>query len=554
MKINFFGASGTVTGSCYLVEASGFRILIDCGMFQGSKIIKELNYGDFPFDPLSIDAVILTHAHIDHSGLIPKLIKSGYNGKVYATPATKAFCEVMLPDSGHIQEMEIERKNRKRVRAGLLPLAPIYTAEQGLAALNSFLSVPYHQNVVLGDGAEFEFYDAGHILGSSYVMLKITEGDGVKKILFSGDIGSSDQPYIENPSKVGGADVVIMETTYGDRMHTEKPQRLERFAQIIQDAFARGDHIIIPAFAVERTQDLLYYLKDLQDKKMIPVIPIYVDSPLAVAATKIFNRHPDVFDDETTEKIDQGNNPLVMKNLHFSVTTDDSIRLNNLQERAIIISASGMADAGRIKHHLKHNLWKENTTVIFVGYQAEGTLGRRLVDGAEEVTIHGETITVKANIVQLMGFSSHADQRELLDWVEYAGKDAEEIILVHGERESLDGFSLLLQEKLNKQPLIPELGESIEFKDGQIICVKPDKPWLKVMEERLSEIEDEKLKPFVARKAPVKKKVLVARANQLYSGLRRKLRIAMDKKRNEESYEVLIETLKEISNMLDSIK
>jgi metallo-beta-lactamase family protein len=359
-------------------------------------------------------------------------------------------------------------------------ITPIYTAEEGIAAISAFATVPYNQKVVLSSSLEFEYFDAGHILGSAHVMLKITENNQEKKLLFSGDIGSSDQPYIENPSMVNGADIVVMETTYGDRLHTEKPQRLEKFAQIITDAIARKDNIIIPAFAVERTQDLLYYIKDLQDKKMIPIVPIYVDSPLAVAATRIFNSHPDVFDDETTEKIDQGNNPLVMKNLHFSVTTDDSIKLNDLHEQAIIISASGMADDGRIKHHLKHNLWKENTTVIFVGYQAEGTLGRRLIDGAEEVTIHGETISVKARIIQLMGFSSHGDQSELLNWVEYAGKSAEEIILVHGEQMSLEGFSNLLQEKMHKLPLIPELGESIEFKDGQVIRVKPAKPCWKL--------------------------------------------------------------------------
>jgi metallo-beta-lactamase family protein len=563
MKIFFYGASKTVTGSSFLVETSDLRLLIDCGMFQGSKIIKELNYGDFPYDPKTIDSVILTHAHIDHSGLLPKLITNGYSGPIYATPETIEFCSIMLPDSGYIQEMEIERKNRKRTRADLPLLKPIYTAKDGLNALKSFIPLKYCQSIELSKTVSVQLFDAGHILGSAFVVLTITEGESTQKIVFSGDIGTTNQPYIEDPTLIEEADLIIMETTYGNRIHENKVNRLEILADVINAAHAKGGNIIIPAFAIERTQDILYYLQQLQIEQKIPKLPVYIDSPLAIAATKVFQKNTTNFDEESTALIENGNNPLTMENLNFSETTEESIRLNSITQGAIIISASGMADAGRIKHHLKHNLWRSNATIVFVGYQAEGTLGRRLIDGTKEVTIHGENISVNASITQLPSFSAHADQTELLEWVMKTGKHAKGIILVHGEENSAQGFSILLEQHLAKKPIVPDLGECISYFDNEIIQIKPEKPWIQALEEKLLSAtkikdRDNNLKSsetkYTSRKFSRPKKVLQSEVNHSYYKLKKNLKLFVDNAKKERDYSFIIETLNQISQILTESK
>lgn len=452
-----------VTGSCYLLETGSHRIMVDCGLFQGRKNITAKNYGKFGFVPQDISAVLLTHAHTDHTGLVPKLYKSGYNGPVYTTPATIELCRIMLPDSGHLQEMEIERKNRKLKRAGLPLLEPIYTSEEALNCLKNFHGVEYDQKIELFPGIEVRFRDAGHILGSAMIEIWVHEENETCKLVFSGDIGNAPEPYLENPTCIQESDYVIMESTYGNRLHEDSRNRLNKFRDVINETFARGGNLVIPSFAIERTQDLLYYLELLHDKKEIPVIDVYIDSPMAVSATQVFRHSYKYFNKETQDLIRNGEDPLNLPRLHLSLTTEDSRAINNIEGKAIIISASGMADAGRIKHHLKHNLWRSEATVLFVGYQAEGTLGRRLLGGEKKVTIHGEEIAVKARIENIDGFSAHADQKGLLNWLSCGGIPAKGIILTHGEEEAQTVLAEKIKELTGFTALIPAAGETFEW-------------------------------------------------------------------------------------------
>lgn len=441
-----------------MVDTGIYKFLVDCGLFQGGKNIKERNYSDFPFDPSEVDFLLLTHAHIDHCGLIPKLYKHGFKGPVIATAPTVELCTAVLPDSGFIQEMEVERKNRKYQRSGLPLLEPIYTAAEAQHCLQYFQGVNYDEFWQIKPGITVRFKDAGHILGSAIVEIWLESGTGTCKLVFTGDLGNFDRSMTNDPSPIDHANYLIIESTYGDRRHKEIGNRREILAEIIHDTFKRGGNVIIPAFAIERTQDLLYNLHLLIEENKIQGKDIYIDSPLAITATEIFCRHQHLFDEEFAElrRAKQGHCPLYLPGLRFSRTAEESMALNRIKSGAIIISASGMADAGRIKHHLKHNLWRPESTVVFIGYQAPGTLGRRLIDGEKQVRIHGEEIKVQAQIVNLEGFSAHADQQGILRWMNNFKKPPQRIFVTHGEPQSAIALAELLREQLKTEVVIPK--------------------------------------------------------------------------------------------------
>ncbi|NLU10878.1 MAG: MBL fold metallo-hydrolase [Tepidanaerobacter acetatoxydans] len=469
MKISFHGACKTVTGSCYMIETEDTKLLLDCGMFQGSKDLKERNYGEFNFAPNEIDYVILTHAHIDHSGLIPKLVKKGFKGTIISTKATTDLCSIMLPDSGHIQELEVERKNRKLSRAGEPLIEPIYNHLDAKRSLMHFSTLDYDLKVDLTPTISVRFRDAGHILGSSIVELWIKENSSETKLVFSGDIGNLNQPIIKDPTVIEKADYLIMETTYGNRIHKNLGDKQELLLQIIKSTFLKGGNVIIPAFAVERTQDVLYYLGKLDLEGRLPECKIYVDSPLAISASEIFRVSINYFDEETKAAFDKiWQSPGILKRIVMTRSEEDSIKLNNIKTGAIIISASGMCDAGRIKHHLKHNLWREESSIVFVGYQAPGTLGRQIIDGVKQVRIHGEQIAVNAQIHNLEGFSGHADQKALLHWFDSFKQKPKEVFLVHGEPEGMEVFKNLLLEKYDIKAYTPEFNQSFDLKHGEV--------------------------------------------------------------------------------------
>lgn len=480
MKITFLGATKTVTGSNFLVEGAGKKFLVDCGMYQGSAVDELENSAPFLYDVHDIDFMLLTHAHIDHSGRIPKLYNEGYRNPIYATKATCDLCSIMLPDSGHIQEMEIEWKNRKRLRKGEKALPPLYTAEEAAKSLEIFKPVEYDKLIEIDENIHVRYNDAGHMLGSAIIEVWINEDGEQKKVVFTGDIGNNDIPLLSSPTMIDDTDFLVMESTYGNRLHIRNDEKAELFLKIVYETLEKNGTVVIPSFAVGRTQEILYELNKIKDTKhseefykafqKLMTVPVYVDSPLAISATEVFRENMDLFDDETKALIQSGDNPLDFPGLQFTKTADESKELNEKNESAIIISASGMCEVGRIKHHLKHNLWNPNSTILFVGYQAPGTLGRKLVDGEKKVKIFGEDIAVNARIEYIEGYSGHADQEWLMNFVYSFLKKPKHIFLVHGEPEG----QLVLKEKLESEAhisvTIPSFGESYDLsKDIKVV-------------------------------------------------------------------------------------
>ena len=459
MKVEFLGGVRTVTGSATLLEKNSLKWLVDCGMFQGSKEIEERNRNIQSYDPKDLSFILLTHAHIDHSGLIPKLVKEGFRGKVICTKATFNLCEVMLRDSGHIQEMESEWQNRKHQRSGKMEVIPLYTVKDAEESLRYFQTVGYDEIFPLAEGVRVCFRDAGHILGSAIIEIWGEEGGQEKKLVFSGDLGSLDQPIIRDPTKIEKGDVLWLESTYGNRLHKSREETVNELLKIIQEAIRDQAKVVIPAFAVERTQDIIYTLGQLIRKGFIPsipVYPVYIDSPLAISATEIFSRNSDCFDEETKALLSEGENPLELPEIIYTQTTEESKAINEDSRPGIIISASGKCDSGRIKHHLKHHLWRKESHIVIIGYQGEGTIGRRLVDGAKTVRLFSEEIAVKAHIHTLGGFSAHADQKELLEWLSHFNNPQLEIFVNHGEEKISIELGQIIRQKFHLKTVIPQ--------------------------------------------------------------------------------------------------
>ena len=473
MKITFLGATRTVTGSNFLVEACGKKFLVDCGMWQGKAEYEMQNAEDFEFDPKEIDFMLLTHAHIDHSGRIPKLYNEGFRNKIYAHKATCDLCTLMLPDSGHIQEMENEWKNKKRKRKGEKEVPPLYTAEEAARSLEIFEPIQYDEIIEITEDIHVRFNDAGHMLGSSVIELWTKEEGKETKTVFTGDLGNNDIPLLDSPTMIESADYLVMESTYGSRLHLRNDEKAELFLNIVSETLDKGGSVIIPSFAVGRTQEILYEinrLKEIKDDeefirkyKTLMKSNVYVDSPLAISATEVFRENTNLFEEQIQEEIMRGDNPLEFPGLKFTQTVDESKALNEDSTPSIIISASGMCEVGRIKHHLKHHLWNPDSTILFVGYQAVGTLGYSIVNGAKKVKIFGEEIAVNARVEYIEGYSGHADQEGLMNFIYSFINKPKNIFLVHGEAEAQN----TLQEKIEKETginvTVPEFGETYEI-------------------------------------------------------------------------------------------
>ncbi len=467
MKLTFIGANHEVTGSCHCLEACGKKILVDYGMEQGGNVYEN---AELPFAIPDVDYILITHAHIDHTGLLPLLYAEGFRGQIFATQATCDLCNIMLKDSAHIQEMEAEWKNRKARRAGKQEVEPLYTINDAEGVLTHFVPCHYKDVLTLTDGLRIRFTDVGHLLGSASIEVWMEEEGVEKKIVFSGDIGNKNKPLIKNPSYIDEADYVVMECTYGDRTHDRTHEHIEELAQILQETLDRGGNLVIPAFAVGRTQEILYFMRKIKEEKLIKGhddFEVYVDSPLAVEATQVFTKNiMECYDEEAMDLVNRGINPIGFPGLKLSITSEDSKNINFDMTPKVIISAAGMCDAGRIRHHLKHNLWRPECTILFAGYQAVGTLGRSLLEGAQVVKLFGETIDVEAHIEKLDGISGHADMNGLITWVSAFKEKPSQVFLVHGDDDVCTSFAGLLHTDYGFETAAPFSGSVYDLAAG----------------------------------------------------------------------------------------
>ena len=467
MLLEFLGAAHEVTGSCHFIQADGKNMLVDCGMEQGPDLYVNQ---EIPVNAAAIAYVFITHAHIDHSGLLPLLYSRGFRGKIFATKATCELCNIMLKDSAHIQMSEAEWKNRKAVRAGNPKVTPLYDMDDAIGVLEHFIACDYDAKVEVDESVTVRFVDAGHLLGSSSIELWVTEGEQTKKLAFSGDIGTGNRPLIRNPEYIKDADYVIMESTYGNKLHAAPPDYAVTLAEVIKDTFIRGGNVVIPAFSVGRTQELLYFMRRIKSEHLLPGFEdfeVYVDSPLSVEATNVVHKNNSVcFNEEAKQLIASGINPLRFQGLKTSVTSDESKAINFIQKPVVIISASGMCEAGRIRHHLKHNLWRKDSTIIFVGFQVPGTLGNFLLNGAKQIRLFGETVEVSAKILNLPGISGHADKDQLTQWAGAFSESAPKFFIVHGEDTNTDAFAAHLHQTFGYDAQAPYSGDTYDLVTG----------------------------------------------------------------------------------------
>ena len=472
MKLTFIGAAHEVTGSCHLLTVNQKNILVDCGMEQGQDLFENQ---ELPVTAGEIDYILLTHAHIDHSGLIPLMCKQGFKGQIITTFATADLCSIMLRDSAHIQEFEAEWRNRKARRAGQTLYEPLYTTQDALDAIALLAPCDYGQRIEVCEGVWVRFTDIGHLLGSASIEVWLEEEGMQKKIVFSGDVGNVDQPILRNPLPTKEADYVVIESTYGNRIHSEeKPDYLGEFTRILRETFAKGGNVVIPSFAVGRTQEILYFIREIKEKNLLPEHPgfeVYVDSPLAIEATKVFTKNQkSCFDEEAMALVEQGINPLIFDGLKLAVSSDESKLINFDTKPKVIVSASGMCEAGRIRHHLKHNLWRSDSTILFVGYQVPGTLGFSLLNGVDKVKLFGEEIEVKADIVNLPGISGHADMAHLTKWIGSFKSSPKKVFVVHGEEKTAEFFAEHIKAELGYEAVAPFTGDIYNLITGERIA------------------------------------------------------------------------------------
>ena len=470
MKVQFLGAAQTVTGSCYMIEACGKRFCVDCGMHQGNKAIEERNRDASVYRPEALDFILVTHAHIDHSGLLPLMVKEGYTGPIYCTRATGELLELMLQDSAHIQEMEAQWEAKKFSRRGLSnPPEALYTTEDALKTNELLHTVEYHSQFEPAPGIKVTYYDAGHILGSGTLRIEAHEDGKTTSLIFSGDIGRPQALIVRDPETPPQADYIFMESTYGDRNHKNESTSDAELAEAIAYSYGKGEKVIIPAFAVERTQEILYCLHVLRSQGKLPDdMPVFVDSPLAIRATEVFKRNRDLFDEDATRLLNKGEDPFELPNLRYTLNVAESQAINDYKGPAVVISASGMCNAGRIKHHLKHNIWRPGASIVFVGYQAVGTPGRKIVDKAKTITLFGEDMEVAARIYTIGGFSAHAGQSQLLDWLKPLAAQGSQVVLVHGEEKAQGILAGLIKEQFGITPLVPAYLEEMMLEGSEV--------------------------------------------------------------------------------------